>query len=630
MKKQYWIWGAIIVLLIISLPGLYDRWTTETENNTYEMVLPYHEIEEVAINGELTIDTALHTLKEAGLTTVSLNPITLNSLDDQDKLDVLTKSQLEDALLFTDQEHNVDLEEDGFYTTIPTESYYDDIIQSHFTVREKHIGDLPLYFFPEEEDPSLHAQLGYDEGTIDQVQQHGLEYVVRLKNEDSDRNKQLVQDLREAYDENGSKILFSGMEVIGHSDTGKVTTWAEELHGIGYQFYTIEFMNQKGLTTIANTTNYDVVRLHSINLNNDTFEENVDRITRAVKERNIRSIFLHLEKTEPKASIEGAAEFIRTVQIEMPNQFTIGTAKPFQPIDVPVWIQLVLLSAGILFTYLGTNYMTTSTKLSSAVLIFMGLVAIAYLFTQQLILLQGFALIIAVVTPVLAIVASTNHHINTVIQITKQYVKAIGISIVGIMIVVGLLNGNAFLTGFEQFRGVKVVYSLPIVLLALYLLWRQGLALANGKVLKRYMNMPIRYWHLAVIFIAGLIGYYYISRTGNAGMVSELEIIVRQKLEEYLYVRPRTKEFLIGFPLYMLGLYLIPIKNIWGKLLLILGSIGFLSIVNTFTHLHIPLYISILRTVYSLIIGYIIGLILIYLYNVIYQYISKRIKVRSS
>ena len=133
----------------------------------------------------------------------------------------------------------------------------------------------------------------------------------------------------------------------------------------------------------------------------------------------------------------------------------------------------------------------------------------------------------------------------------------------------------------------------------------------------------MKYWHLVLFAIVAGIGAFYISRTGNFGPVSNLELTFRQLQEDILYVRPRTKEFLIGFPFFVLALYVMGVNRKWGMIFLIPGVIGFLSIVNTFTHLHIPIGISLLRTVYSVVLGFVIGLVFILIYKVVSHYFSK-------
>jgi hypothetical protein len=88
----------------------------------------------------------------------------------------------------------------------------------------------------------------------------------------------------------------------------------------------------------------------------------------------------------------------------------------------------------------------------------------------------------------------------------------------------------------------------------------------------------------------------------------------RQLLENSLFVRPRTKEFLLGHPLLLLGFYF---KNPW---LILAGMIGQVSIINTFMHAHSPLIISLARTLYGMLFGTAIGIAIIEAY----KFVKKR------
>ena len=67
-------------------------------------------------------------------------------------------------------------------------------------------------------------------------------------------------------------------------------------------------------------------------------------------------------------------------------------------------------------------------------------------------------------------------------------------------------------------------------------------------------------------------------------------------------------------------------NKIIGRILLIPGVIGFLSIMNTFSHLHISLGVSVLRTVYGVILGFIVGFIFIGIYKLIVKFSSRLAK----
>ena len=200
----------------------------------------------------------------------------------------------------------------------------------------------------------------------------------------------------------------------------------------------------------------------------------------------------------------------------------------------------------------------------------------------------------------------------------SRYLQATGITVVGILLVVSLLNGNMFYTKLEVFRGVILVYLLPMVSILIYQLFKQynirnDRDIAQG--VKKVLNFQVKYWHLLILVVLAVVVYFYVGRTGNEGVSFSFELAFRDWLENMLYSRPRTKEFLIGFPLFVLGLYVLKTNKLFGRLLMVAGVIGFLSMTNTFTHLHMPLDMSILSTVYGLVLGFIFGLIYIAIYK---------------
>lgn len=375
-----------------------------------------------------------------------------------------------------------------------------------------------------------------------------------------------------------------------------------------------------------------MIRLHSININRQTklkLNESIDRTTRAVKERNIRSIFYHIKTTgNAKENVEQTIDYLNGVHDAMPDHFQPGEPKLFDKVAVPAWVKAAVLLAGILFTFI-VSELVKWMPLRIAAAGFMTVLAIAYFILKSTLFLQAFALIIAVLAPTYAVIKSAQGS-TKMSKILVQYLKAVAISLIGIVIVIGLLNGNAFMTGFATFKGVKLVYLIPIMGVLLFTLIEMN-RLADQNIKKSLsntvtlLNKELKYWHVLLLIVVAGIGLFYISRTGNSGSVSDLELAFRQWLENTLYVRPRTKEFLIGFPFFVLALYVMGINRKWGSILLVPGVIGFLSIVNTFTHLHIPVAVSVLRTLYSVSLGFVIGLVFILIFKFGYRWVSKAI-----
>ncbi len=81
-------------------------------------------------------------------------------------------------------------------------------------------------------------------------------------------------------------------------------------------------------------------------------------------------------------------------------------------------------------------------------------------------------------------------------------------------------------------------------------------------------------------------------------------------------VRPRFKEFALAWPLLMLLPALWPgdLRR-FGWLIALCVGIGLADVVDTFSHLHTALAISILRLINGLVLGIILGAIVVIVYR---------------
>jgi hypothetical protein len=191
------------------------------------------------------------------------------------------------------------------------------------------------------------------------------------------------------------------------------------------------------------------------------------------------------------------------------------------------------------------------------------------------------------------------------------------ISLCGALLMVGLLSDLSFMLKLNEFSGVKLAHVAPLIIIACVIVWLTEKR-ETVKVIIEFLASNIKVWYALVVGIMTVALLIYILRTGNdAPVVSTLELQFRGWLEKVLKVRPRTKEFLIGHPLLLLTFYLgyrhrfLPI--------LLLGSIGQISLVNTFAHIHTPLLISVVRAFNGLWLGIIIGIVLIMLFRIVLE-----------
>ncbi|KAB2336747.1 polysaccharide biosynthesis protein [Cytobacillus depressus] len=621
-KLKKFLWGLLIASLLLAIPGIAQRYQAEWKNNAYEMIIPYGDIEDTSLHGtDLPVEKILKRLKQAGLQAVSIEPETLNSLEKSGYVTAITSERMKEIAVFDNNLDHFDATE-GLYVFINKENELTKELADHFPdtdVKAVHIQNKEFLFIPGIAKKTEENPLGYLPETVSQIKQAGLSVIFRMPNMGELKDDLIFKQLAELTDEESNRVLFLGQEVAGSPNPQEIKAYANQFKEKNIAVYGIEFADQKGFFTLANQMDMNVIRLHSLDLNRvDSPQEGIDRAIRAVKERNIRAIFLRMEHNiGGENSLINMEGFITDVHHDMPSIFHPGKAEMFNKITIPAWSYVAAFAAAIFFVSLAALSVFGNRILF--LLAFVGMLALAlgYAVLHKTLLVQGTALLVAIIAPVFAILpVSENKGMKHIIV---AYIRAALISAMGIAIVVALLNGNEYLVKVEAFRGVKLIYVFPILFMFLYAIRTQ---------IKGLLTTRVEYWHLAFIAVIGVIGLYYISRTGNAGSVSDIELVLRQKLEEAMYVRPRTKEFLIGLPFFVLALYVIPYYKKLGFYLLIPGVIGYLSIVNTFTHLHIPLYVSILRTVYSLILGLIIGWIFILVYKKGHALFMNKIKPR--
>ena len=226
-------------------------------------------------------------------------------------------------------------------------------------------------------------------------------------------------------------------------------------------------------------------------------------------------------------------------------------------------------------------------------------------------------------------------------------------SLAGALIIASLLGDTAFALNVAGFRGVKVAALAPLVLIGVP--WWLDLAGAGAvgaagdgqrptpagtlAAWRRLGGSQATVWFLAtVLAVAGTLAFY-LARTGHtAGApVSGAEQLVRLFLSSELLARPRFKEFLVGHPALLLGLYLYargaadcPRGRWITWLLLVVGVVGQASIVNSFCHLHAPLAQSAVRTGFGLALGGALGLLAIGAWSLGSRLVRKGSKTRCS
>jgi len=196
-------------------------------------------------------------------------------------------------------------------------------------------------------------------------------------------------------------------------------------------------------------------------------------------------------------------------------------------------------------------------------------------------------------------------------------VQSVAIALMGGLYVGSILSETRYMMELAIFRGVKASLVLPLFVVCLYALRLWGYKRESGERALmpdglRLMKEPLRFGHLAVLGLLAVAAYIYLARSGHETSLQplNLEMMMRNGLENLIPARPRTKEYLMAFPAVVLAFGLLRFDWNWSRIPLgLAATVGFISVTNTFSHLRTPMILSMIRTGYSLLFGLVIGVI---------------------
>ncbi len=391
---------------------------------------------------------------------------------------------------------------------------------------------------------------------------------------------------------------------------------------------------QKGSSELASLIPGRTVRVEAINkveLDKLALPEIVARYELGVRERNVRVVYLRpfahqynglsIEKTN--------VEMVREIAGDLAARgFKMGRAAPI-PLyrgNNRILVGLAALAVPSIFLLLLGFYgwyrpLWAIAAYGATVLLYAGgNLSHHDLLARSIIALSGGLLFAAAGFSVLsraflqAPAATIGRQIRRSVAWT---LVATGITLLGALLVVGVMSSPLVMEEVEPFRGVKLLLALPpLIALALYLFTDKFDP--QRRDARETLTDPVRIFQLAAAAIVLGVGALVLLRSGNQSDISpsSFELALRHNLTSLLAVRPRFKEFVIGFPALMLMPALrIPHRRWLGVLLALAIGIGLGDVIDTFSHLHTELLVSVLRIFNGLLIGAVVGIIAILIYR---------------
>jgi len=447
-------------------------------------------------------------------------------------------------------------------------------------------------------------------------------------------------------------VVFDGLKLPGYRTL--ILQLHHELVANRLAYGSVEFGKQSGDLELGKALNGRLVRVHSISpaeLDELRPEEAVQRFGLAVKDRNIRMIYVHqpmLTNERPNAGaqahakLDSAAEYLAMIRAELDAQgFTPALARPVQPftdLRVPAWTLLLIFIGGgagamlwllsILPVTLPAGQVRFFTLLMGAGLALAGVCSFLYPDLGRVF----FGLLAAGGYPLLALTYAYRKIDRLPGERGHPFLQAVGalliataITLSGALLISAMLSETRYLVKVGQFVGVKVAMLVPLLLL-LWLIITDGVARPGEAYadfvtrcrerLLGFLRQPIFVWGIAATMVALAALAILLARSGNEGMdVSKFELQTRMVLERIFVARPRTKEFLFGVPMFIFAMIAGARGSRLAALFFLFGAaIGQVDIFNTYCHAHTPLLLSLLRTAHGLWLGTLISLIGLFLF----------------
>lgn len=677
---------SILLMLLAVFIGLLScvylcvqRYYVENENMSIEQAMDYDAVVVLGRNEGYDLETTLEKCRQAGITSFTIYDTTLNKMTQRGECSLITRLGAE---LYYPQFHLDSYQYEYYLIGKPKDQkdlYFDELtedLQLRLGKENAVVLDNPQYRIL-----GLHGvmpalgevNLGIMSADANRIASYGFNVILRPTNYHNVTAADLEHFFQRADKiRNVTGIMFVGKEVLGYSpdpaqrkDLLQLT--ADRMLARQMPFYMIEsvnqlqYDNQDGMYDLAGLMHYDTGRVYAMakeELEKITPEEAAMRFYISDLERNVRvNLFPMYKKPRYGQSLlDTNLSYISKVTQKLEGRGYHLDRASVLPVYYPNKVLLAIAAAAAAcgFLFLLNLLMPLSDRVNY------GLMVLAVLFgaggawiAKGALFLQMMAVGCAVTAPSAAILVLLDFWRHQ--DLTKKLgygrvirdgalglTAAVLMSMIGGIFIAAMLGNIRFFMEFDYYRGVKLTFILPIIIVAIGYLRRfplMGHDFATSSdfisFAKDFLRIPIRMGTLILVGLLGLVAIVFVGRSGHtAGVpVPGIEVAMRRFLETVMYARPREKEFLIGHPAFFLMVAAMYRK--WPELVhfftVLAAVIGVGSMVETFAHIRTPFIMSFIRGLNGWLTGLVLGILLICAIAVV-QYVTawmgKRVKSR--
>ena len=391
------------------------------------------------------------------------------------------------------------------------------------------------------------------------------------------------------------------------------------------------YMPIAGLDSLITGTNYSLNRAFTISnyMSKVTNFQNAAMMWfRAVVDRNVRLVCIEPIYPVKEYASDNHTQEVLKVSKELsellikkgytlnPRLNKVNPNIPARPYSIPIIINLIAATA-LFFNYSGIKK-TWFTVVSITIPAFAGFLVLEFIKPESNIWAAYAATIIyPSLSGILLINSMKNLSDNIFMRICKFLLRLLFINGIGCCSVVASMCDVRYTMHLINFTMVIPAFIVPLIVFNLIFIFiSQDQHSGHVRIINNIHHAGIKkvlFSSLIYIFITAVPISIYLLRSGNFNVLPEsaLELEGRKFLELTLSARPRTKEFIIGYPCLFAFLYLYP-KKVSLKILGFFGtfaSIVGVSIINSFCHGFTPVLTSLNRTLNGLFLGIITGCI---------------------
>ncbi len=650
MNKKHLIIRIVIILLLAAMmiPSIATRIKNEKINN--DVVLSFNYNSAYQSLNEEELEAALEENKKIGVTAASIGEESLSTLISSGFLtcmnykDIGTKYDPESeeisALLKDDKK--IRMESFVIITKRPeAKAFLDKWINAKYTkdeiTKKETVSGADVYVIYEGGTEEKKFAIGFNESKIENAYNHGFDISLTMMF-GAFSNTKYIDYIRELVDKYDIKYinlknnaLFSDRSLHAEENYTAMCNLIKEKN-----LYLVLTENQNQLSN-QRPVGYDkliaaaegrVLRSYeTVDFKDaDLVSARYHRILNSVVDRNLRMVIINQftsgqdsykvksDKTnEATRLIIDKLESIGFNTKEYNTQYNYVVNREFTS------AMAMMLMVVMAVTMLEILFLRRMKKLEAAGII-LALFAGVFTFVAPDTLVGLYPTFFAMIAPCFALTVVMGYIkimreklSSWLLTITSVAVTVIVLSLCG-FVQSALLSGLDYYINSLIFRGIKISLILPIM----YSVAAYGLIFIEekGDWMKKavnFLNKEIRvYW---VILGAGLmvVALIYLIRSGNVTSISPIEAFMRNSIADVMAARPRTKEFLIGWPALVLFVYYVKNSNIhllkWG--FAVGSSILFASVINSFCHVFTSAEIIYSRLFNGLLIGAVVSLFVI-------------------